>query len=57
MKWAEGNETEFYRLASKLIPAEIKGEITGANGGPLEMNATVGLSDSVKSVINGITGR
>lgn len=57
LKWAESNETEFYRLASKLIPSEIKGELTGPNGGPVEVNATVGISESVKSVIDKITGR
>lgn len=28
LKWAEGNETDFYRLASKLIPTEISGSLT-----------------------------
>lgn len=27
--WAEGNETEFYRLASKLIPTEVQAQIEG----------------------------
>lgn len=32
--WAESNETEFYRLASKLIPTEIQGQVAAT----LEVN-------------------
>jgi hypothetical protein len=31
-KWAEGNQTEFYRIYSKLLPTEV----TGEGGGPLK---------------------
>lgn len=31
--WAKENPTEFYKLAAKLIPHEL----TGPNGGPLEI--------------------
>lgn len=41
LKWAESNETEFYRLASKLIPAEIKNEVSGPDGQPLLAGITV----------------
>jgi len=30
--WAKNNPTEFYKLASKLIPSEI----SGPNGGPIQ---------------------
>ena len=33
--WAESNESEFYKLASKMIPTQLQGELTGANGKPL----------------------
>lgn len=33
LDWAERNETEFYKLASKLIP--VQNEISGADGAPL----------------------
>lgn len=33
LQWAENNETEFYKLASKLIP--VQNEISGADGAPL----------------------
>lgn len=32
LTWAKDNETEFYRLWSKMIPVEV----TGENGGPIE---------------------
>ena len=31
LEWAKGNSTEFYRLASKLLPLQL----TGAEGAPL----------------------
>jgi len=33
--WATENETEFYKLAGKMIPTQLQGELTGANGKPL----------------------
>lgn len=34
--WAQGQPTEFYRIASKLIPTDLKAELTGADGHPIE---------------------
>lgn len=39
-RWAEKNPTEFYRLASKLIPSQINAELGGPNGGPIEIDNT-----------------
>jgi hypothetical protein len=33
--WARRNKTQFYRLAARLIPLEMKAETTGARGGPV----------------------
>lgn len=35
LKWAQENETEFYKLWSKMIPAEV--EMSGKGGGPLSV--------------------
>lgn len=32
-KWAEDNQTDFYRIYAKLIPAQL----TGADGGPIQV--------------------
>jgi hypothetical protein len=36
LTWARDNETEFYKLASKLLPVQL----TGANGGPIQTEVT-----------------
>jgi hypothetical protein len=34
-RWARRNRTQFYRIAARLIPQEMRAEITGASGGPI----------------------
>ena len=34
LEWAEDNETEFYKLASKLIPLQLAGD---DDGGPIQL--------------------
>lgn len=36
-EWARDNQTEFYKLLSRLIPTEV----TGADGGPIEVRSVV----------------
>jgi hypothetical protein len=42
---AEENPTAFMSLISKIIPAEVKKEITGANGGPIKHSVKVQFGD------------
>lgn len=42
-KWATKEPTEFYRMASKLIPTDLKAELTGENGGPIEQKFEITL--------------
>lgn len=35
-KWAEDNQTDFYRIYSRLLPHEV----TGADGGPVQVAAS-----------------
>lgn len=39
-KWAAKNPTDFYKLASKLIPSQITAELSGIDGGPIEIDQT-----------------
>lgn len=36
LAWAQSEPTEFYRIASKLLP--IQTEVTGADGGPVQVH-------------------
>lgn len=41
VEWAKSEPTEFYKLWTKLIPTEVKAELTGADGGPIKgLNVT-----------------
>jgi len=35
--WAQKNQTEFYKIAARLIPTEEKVEHSGTGGGPLKI--------------------
>lgn len=39
LRWAKSNETEFYRLWSKLVPTEV--QMGGKNGGPLRVTVRI----------------
>jgi hypothetical protein len=47
-RWARRNRTEFYKLAARLIPYEIRAEVSGPGGGDIphthEHTGTVKLS-------------
>lgn len=36
-KWAQANPSEFYKIAARLIPTESHVEVTGQDGGPVEI--------------------
>jgi hypothetical protein len=44
VRWGRENPTEFYKIWAKLLPADIKAELTGANGGPIAFDGTVKVS-------------
>jgi hypothetical protein len=39
--WAQEEPTEFYKLWSKILPQEIKQEVTGKDGGAIEHSVKV----------------
>ena len=39
--FAEKNPTEFYKIASKLIPTDLKAELTGQDGQPTKFEITL----------------
>ncbi len=39
-EWARANQSEFYRIYARLIPQELKGQLTGANGGAIALTIT-----------------
>lgn len=41
VRWGRDNPTEFYKIWAKLLPADIKAELTGANGGPVSFDGKV----------------
>ncbi len=47
-KWAKENPTPFYQLWAKLLPAEIKSEITGKDGGPIQATGALPPPDFSK---------
>lgn len=40
VKWGQAKPSDFYGIWSKLIPAEIKAELSSPGGGPLEIRVT-----------------
>jgi hypothetical protein len=36
LDWSKENPTEFYKLWGRLLPQEIKNEVTGRDGGPIK---------------------
>ena len=45
LRQAEENPTAFMSLISKIIPSEVKKEITGADGGPIKHSVKVQFGD------------
>ena len=45
LRQAEENPTAFMSLISKIIPAEVKNQITGADGGPVQHAIKVKFGD------------
>lgn len=41
--WAREEPGEFYKLYAKMIPAEVKTELTGKDGGPIDSSITIRL--------------
>lgn len=41
LAFAKENHTEFYKIASRLIPTDLKAELTGANDEPLRFEITM----------------
>jgi len=39
--FAKDNPTEFYKIASKLIPTDLKAELTGQDGQPTKFEITL----------------
>jgi len=44
VRWGRDNPTEFYKIWAKLLPANIKAELTGEGGGPIAFDGTVKVS-------------
>lgn len=41
--WAREEPGEFYKLYAKMLPAEVKTELTGKDGGPIDNSITIRL--------------
>lgn len=39
--WADENPTEFYKLWAKMLPHEVKGELSGPGGGEIPLGVQV----------------
>lgn len=45
--WAKTNPTEFYKIASKLIPANVNAHLTGG----LQLNVVTGVPDDCSDLV------
>lgn len=47
LKWAESNEDEFYKLWIKMLPTEVKNDLTSSDGSIMPVAIqVVGIDDS-----------
>lgn len=41
VSWGMQNQTEFYKIAARLIPTEVNAAVAGKDGGPVAVTFTV----------------
>ena len=58
VRWGKENPTEFYKLWGKLLPQQVKQELTGANGGAVQVDAnhTINIPERIDRLATALAG-